>query len=121
MRIKNIILSICIILILVIFPLNGLASVNKIESLDIKFNLSNIEKELIPAQKTINDTIDQNQTGNCGHGIDIYNETIYAQSFKPSVEVLTKVQLFLSREGNPSDDAKITVSIRSSLYRNDLI
>ena len=121
MRIKNIILLICIILILVVFPLTGLAGVNKIESFDIKFNVSNIEKELIPAQNTINDTIDQNQTGNCGHGIDIYNETIYAQGFKPSLAVLTKVQLFLSKEGNPSDDAEITVSIRASLYRTDLV
>ena len=122
MRIKSIVLFlIYILLTLVMFPLTGLAGVNKIESFDIKFSVSNIEKELILAQNTINDTIDQNQTGNCENGIAIYNETMYAQGFKPSLGILTKVQLFLSRGDNLSDDAKITVSIRASLYRMDLV
>jgi len=109
MRINNILLLICIFFTLVVFPLTGLAGVNKIEMFDVNM-----------AQNTMNDTIDQNQTGNCGKGIAIYNETMYAQSFKPSLGILTKVQLFLSREGNLSDDAKIIVTIRSSLYRMDL-
>lgn len=120
MRIKSIVLLICI-LILVVFPATGLTGSNKIESFDIKFNVFNIGKEPILAQNMINGTIDQNQTGNCGDGIAIYDETMYAQGFKPSLGILTKVQLFLSRDGNPSDSAKITVSIRASLYKMDLV
>lgn len=110
MRTTSILLLTCMFFFLAVFPLTGLAGLNKIESYD-----SNM------AQNTINDTLDQNQTGNCGNGIDIYNETMYAQSFKPSLGILTKVQLLLSREGNLSVDAKIIVSIRSSLYRMDLV
>ena len=103
MRTTSISLLICIFFLLAVFPLTGLADLNKIES-----SYSDM------AQNTIDDTIDQNQTGNCGNGIAIYNETMYAQSFKPSLGLITKVQLILSREGNLSVDAKIIVSIPSS-------
>lgn len=83
-------------------------------------NSADTEKVHVPIPNTINDIIDQQQTEHCGHGIAIYNETWYAQSYKPSLGILTRIQLFLFREGNPSDSIEITVSIKESLYRRDL-
>ena len=108
------------LLISVALPVTGLMENNKIESVNIKFNEVSIEKEYRLTQNTINDTIDQFQTEHCGSGVAIYNETMYAQSFIPSLGILTRVQLFLFREGDPSDEIEITVSIKKSLYRSDI-
>ena len=43
-----------------------------------------------------------------------------AQSFKPSKENLTNVQLWLFKAGTPPDDVEITVSIRDALNGTDL-
>jgi hypothetical protein len=121
MKMKIIVIFACMLLISVVFPVSGLMGNDKIGSDDIKFNEFSIKKEHVPTQIMINDTIDQNQTEHCGNGIAIYNETMYAQSFKPSLGLLSRVQLFLFRGGNPSDDIKITVSIKQSLFRMDLV
>jgi len=120
MKIKIIVIFTCILLISVVFPAYGLMENDKIGSSGIKYSEPTINKEYAPSQIMINDTIDQNQTEHCGNGIAIYNETMYAQSFKPSLGLLTRVKLFLVRDGNPSDDIEITTSIKKSLYRMDL-
>lgn len=69
-------------------------------------------------QKLANDSIDQQQTENCEHAISMHNESwCYAQGFRPTLNILTRIQLFLVREGNPSDDINITVSIRKFLHK----
>ena len=120
MKIKIIVTFVCILLISVVFPATGLTGKDKIESVANKFNEPNIKEEHMLAQNMINDTIDQYQTEHCGNGIAVYNETMYAQGFKPSLGLLTRVQIFLSRDGDPLDNIKITVSIKESLYRMDI-
>ena len=117
---KIVVIFICILLISVALPVTGLIENNKIESIDINLKNINTEKQYEITQNTINDTIDQFQTENGGSGVGIYNETMYAQSFIPSLGILTRVQLFLFKEGNPSDDIEITVSIKQSLYKRDI-
>jgi len=120
MKMKIVVIFICILLISVALPVTGLIENNKIESIDINLKDINTEKQYEITQNTINDTIDQFQTENGGSGVAIYNETMYAQSFIPSLGILTRVQLFLFREGNPSNDIEITVSIKQSLYKRDI-
>jgi len=117
MKMKIAVIFICILFISVALPVTGLIQNNKIELVNIKFKEINTEKQYGIVLNKINDTIDQFQTENNGSGVAIYNETMYAQSFVPSLGILTRVQLFLFREGNPSDNIEITVSIKQSLYR----
>ena len=60
-----------------------------------------------------NETVDQQQTSHFDEGIPLINDT-YAQSFRPEKEILTKVELLIGVEGNPT--AGITVSIGKNLY-----
>jgi len=48
----------------------------------------------------------------------IYSYYKSAQSFKPSYDILTKIELFVSKSGNPTDD--LSLSVRSSLMGPDL-
>ena len=117
---KIVVIFICILFISVALQVTGLIQNNKIESIDINLKDINTENQYWITQNSINDTIDQFQTENCGSGVAIYNETMYAQSFIPSLGILTRVQLFLFKEGNPSDEIEITVSIKQSLYKRDI-
>ena len=69
----------------------------------------------------LNDQIDQQQETSCGEGIRLSNASwYYAQSFRPTLGILTRAELFLGKRGDLPEDLLITVSIRDSLYRNDL-
>ena len=73
----------------------------------------------IMASNNINDEIiDQSQT-NVGTGCVLWNHFL-AQSFKPSMSPLTKVDLLLWWE-NPHPNMDIIVSIRESLRGKDLV
>jgi len=66
-----------------------------------------------------NDQIDQQQTLWDGAGIGIQNPDLAAQSFKPSLNTITRIQIIACRDGNPS--GIITLSIRSSLDGEDIV
>ena len=66
-----------------------------------------------------NDQIDQQQTLWDGAGIGVQNPDLAAQSFKPSLNTITRIQLIACRDGNPS--GIITLSIRSSLDGEDIV
>ena len=69
--------------------------------------------------ETPNDGLDQQQTQE-NHAEYIYNQRYIAQSFKPSLGNLTRIQLCLSKRGDISTN--ITISIReASLTGPDLI
>ncbi len=67
------------------------------------------------------DDVDQSQTH-----VDTYVSILYdpikcwcAQSFKPSMNILTKVKLYMKKEGNPSKE--LIVTIRESLSGSDIV
>ncbi len=64
----------------------------------------------------IDDTIDQNQSSTCGESISLSNSSwIYAQSFKPSMNLLTKISLFMGKKGN-IPNSTFTLSLRKYLH-----
>jgi hypothetical protein len=72
-------------------------------------------------QAVLVDQLDQEQPTSCGEGIRLFNASwLYAQNFRPSLGILTRVELFLGREGTLPEDLLITVSIKNSLYHDDL-
>jgi hypothetical protein len=76
-----------------------------------KINLSNPSPD---------DILDQEQPYDCGYGARITEDRWLAQSFKPTLEILTRIQLKMFRHGNPSRDIELTVSIRDSFDGNVL-
>ena len=62
-----------------------------------------------------NGSVDQEMTTNCGYGMILSPPYINAQSFKPSKESLTSVDIWLFKVGNPPDGVEITVEIRDDL------
>ena len=67
---------------------------------------------------SIDDEIDQKQQHYCGWGFGITATNKLAQSFTPTMPILTRVQLFCWQNDDSYEGVKI--SIRSSLYGNDL-
>jgi len=61
---------------------------------------------------TLDEIVDQQQTHSGGGGI-LCGNWIWAQSFKPRLITLTKVEILLSKVGNPPHD--IVISIKESL------
>jgi hypothetical protein len=73
------------------------------------------------SQVVLNDQLDQEQPTTCGEAISLSNASWrYAQSFRPSLGILTRVELFLGKQGTLPEDLLITVSIKESLYHDDL-
>jgi len=64
--------------------------------------------------------LDQQQTKQDGMGFYILPSQWLAQGFKPSVEKLAAVQLYIFKHDNPPEGIEITVSIRESLNGIDL-
>jgi hypothetical protein len=143
MKKKIVGIFVCTLLIITIFPAIGLADANKIKTNYLTYN----ENNFISFYKTSNyngvsneksnaesngiiyfenynrngDVLDQQQTSyyayNQGWGV-IENEWI-AQGFTPTLDILTRVQLFMFKTGMVSG-IQVTVSIRESLNGNDL-
>jgi hypothetical protein len=65
--------------------------------------------------------LDQQQTNQEGQGMLILPSQWLAQGFKPSVEKLAAVQLYIFKHDNPPAGIEIIVSIRDSLDGNDLV
>ena len=67
-----------------------------------------------------NGAVDQEQTIDCNYGMVISPPELNAQSFKPTRENLTLVQLKLFKHGTPPANVEITVTIRNDLNGTDL-
>jgi len=80
--------------------------------------LSQTEYEKPPALQ--NGGVDQEQTTHSGYGMVLSPPEINAQSFKPTKENLTNVQLWIFKYSNPPAGVEITVSIRDDLEGADL-
>ncbi len=65
--------------------------------------------------------LDQQQTHQDGAGFLIIPSQWLAQGFKPTVEKLAAVQLYIFKHGSPPAGIEITVSIRDSLNGSDLV
>lgn len=63
------------------------------------------------------DTLDQQQTTNSGYSYAISEYGYFAQSFRPTLSQLTRVQLLMYKKGTPDG---LSISIRSSLTGPDL-
>ena len=66
------------------------------------------------------EVLDQQQTEDSNRGWRLDNVYWYAQGFKPTLTVLTKVQLKMFKVGYPSGSIQVVVSIRDSLDGSDL-
>ncbi|MCJ7571949.1 MAG: PKD domain-containing protein, partial [Candidatus Thermoplasmatota archaeon] len=64
------------------------------------------------------DQVDQSQTEICG-GTEVVDEVQWAQSFRPTSSILTRVQLFLQHTSS-GGTGNMIVSIRDNLYGNDI-
>lgn len=67
-----------------------------------------------------NGPVDQKQTTHCGTGTQLRPPFMSAQSFKPTKENLTAVQIWLFKNHEPVPGIEITVSIREALNGTDL-
>jgi hypothetical protein len=67
-----------------------------------------------------NGAVDQEQTSHGGSGMNLRPGIHLAQSFKPSKENLTNVQLWLFKYGDPPAGVEITVYIRTALDGDEL-
>ena len=104
MKTKIVGILICTLLIMTTMPVLGM----------------NTEKELLLNQYTKSIPcpdwgLDQKQTSNCGKGMAILPELTLAQSFKPTLDKLTAVQLHCFKYNLPPEGIKLTVSIRDNL------
>jgi hypothetical protein len=84
----------------------------------IGLSIINIVNPILASKTTNEEIIDQSQT-DIGTGCIIWNHFL-AQSFKPSMSPLTKVELPLWW-GDPKPDVDVIVSIRENLCGNDLV
>lgn len=113
---------VCTLLIATTFPAVGMEINNEFVTNDFEDSNKEISFEINPPQvPSIIGHIDQNQTENCGMGFTITPPFWMAQEFKPSMEKLIGVELWMFKsDNNPPAGLKITVSIRDSLNGNDL-
>lgn len=76
----------------------------------------NWDIEIIESAEKL-DTLDQEQVGCCGVAWGIFEGTDIAQSFVPTMKLLTHVELYIVRRFNPTG---LTISIRDNLDGEDL-
>lgn len=88
----------------------------KIKIVFVLFLLFNIPIATYSSVGKMDDEIDQQQTQGGGGNI-LYGRLPCAQSFVPAMPILTRVELLLYKKGVVND---LTVSIRKSLYGDDL-
>ena len=87
---------------------------------NINQNVTSIEKSPVIFQP-LGGGLDQQQTNQEGQGMIILPTQWLAQGFKPSVEKLAAVQLFIFKHYNPPEGIEIFVSIRDSINGTDLV
>ncbi len=109
---------VCMLLIITMIPMVGTAEY-------VKYKVCNVMINEPYEIKTIDyidngETLDQSQLETIGLVIGICPFQWIAQGFKPTVMTLTRVELYLFRDGSPPEDTIFTVSIRDSLNGSDL-
>ena len=106
MKAKIFVILVVMLLIATSLPVIGIANIKKMNENPLQLS---------------NGAIDQEQTSHCGYGMHLFYPYMMGQSFKPSVEDLTAVQLWMFYYGwYDPDDFNITVSIRDTLNGTDL-
>jgi hypothetical protein len=108
-RKKIIGILICMLLIATTIPAVGTLTEKEI-------SISNPREPLPPTKWGL----DQEQDTNCGVGMAILPNCTLCQSFKPTINKLTAVQIHCFKYWNPPKGIKLTVSIRDSLNGSDL-
>ena len=105
---------------------NIINSINKFNNFNFEFSRSNFSLKNIFYDDnfifpiSMDEIIDQQQTLDSGYGYDVNYGQYVAQSFKPSVEKLSKVYLKISKHnGNPDYDLEF--SVRESLIDENLV
>jgi len=78
------------------------------------------DRSIITVNNYNGDFLDQQQNSTCNWGWNIHKNQWVAQGFIPSVNILTRVQLYLFKAGNPPEDAEIVFSIKENLTGADL-
>ena len=141
MKMKYIVVLICMLLILTILPAMALADGNEFKVANNILNenkgVSGYNKNIIKGifnEKTDNpqgritvdnigkgEVLDQYMDHTNGWGWFVAPWQWIAQGFKPTLDTLTRVELYYFRAGNPSDDIQIIVSIRDDLYGSDIV
>ncbi len=105
---------IVIILTLVLISTNYISVMSKKnEKIELNIDTNNLVFNLF-----LDDEIDQYQTEDCGSVACINQAHFYAQGFKPSLNILSSVELLVNRKG--IENSNFTVSIRKDLERKDL-
>ncbi|KYK21127.1 hypothetical protein AYK21_05190 [Thermoplasmatales archaeon SG8-52-2] len=87
---------------------------------NINQKVTSIEKSPVIFQP-LGGGLDQQQTNQEGQGLIILPSQWLAQGFKPTVEKLAAVQLFIFKHDNPQAGIEIFVSIRDSINGSDLV
>jgi hypothetical protein len=114
------IIGIIIVTLLVasgVFPVTGSSGVHKNKASNYKLNTT-VRHQFTYSNNENSDLLDQNQSDYCGWSWVVWSpEHRLAQSFKPTLNIISRVELLLLLIGNPG---KIEISIRSELSGPDL-
>lgn len=123
-RVKKIILTVFCMLIITSGVVISLPVHNDLHSISTDYNQEitsyKIDQPQIinPLEESVTlDTLDQQQTVDSGFSWAISENGYYAQSFKPTLSQLTRVELLMFKKGTPDG---LRISIRSSLTDSDL-
>ena len=115
---KIIVIFVCTLLIVTMFPMLGTAEHEK-------YNVLNFVIDDPYEMKKVDfigngEVLDQYQKLDSGVAFALQPFQWIAQGFKPTIKNMTRLELLLYRSGDPPVDTIITVSIRNSLDGNDL-
>ena len=98
-------------------PMTGSGTVHNVTASNCVAN-AKISKPITFSNYENDDVLDQNQSDDSGWSrVLLIQGSMFAQSFKPSLNVLTRVELLLVKVGSPHE---LTISIRSNLSGEDL-
>jgi len=141
-KMKNIVgILICMLMITTIFPVIGTNNIGYENSYDIfssesivpEFSYDNEiyagESELYfknemmnrNVYETLNEVIDQDFSDLINFGLIFSNEYPKAQSFMPSLEILSKIEIPFFAKGQPPENSKITMSLKSDLESDEVL
>jgi len=118
MKKKLVVFLICMMLVVTMFSMFGTAEYEKNKLYNITTKKS-YEVETIDCRGA-DEILDQNQTYLYGFMVPVIPDLWGAQSFKPTVMTLTRVELYITKHLYPSNETVLTVSIRDSLNGSDL-
>jgi hypothetical protein len=91
---------------------------NKTQSNNLMMNkIENSDCFHLKQTGTLDDELDQQQPSDCGYGQAGWDGVMFAQTFIPTLDSLTRIELKLLKKGNPES---LTISIKEELDGNDL-